>query len=379
MSWDKVKLAEICSFKTGKLNSNAAVEDGIYPFFTCSPQTLRINTFAFDTEAVLLAGNNASGVFPLKYYDGKFNAYQRTYVIRSSDHQRLTNRFLYYALIPTLKYFQAISIGVATQYLTKSILDNFELPIPIVGTQTKIAFILSAYDDLIENNNRRIELLEESARLLYREWFVKLKFPGHENTRITDGVPEEWGKKYLKDIAKINSKSLKKGHHGLIEYVDIASVSPHSIDSSQILEFEKAPSRARRIVKQGDIIWSCVRPNRRSHAVVFDPPKNLIVSTGFAVITPKKIPTSYLYYSLTTDMFVGYLTNRAKGAAYPAVTAKDFKDAEIDLPPYQLLDAFDDIVSHHFEQSFILKKQNQKLKAARDLLLPKLMNGDIPV
>lgn len=78
-------------------------------------------------------------------------------------------------------------------------------------------------------------------------------------------------------------------------------------------------------------------------------------------------------------MFVGYLTNRAKGAAYPAVTAKDFKDAEILFPNVNLQTAFDDIISKHFQQGFTLKTQNQKLKAARDLLLPKLMNGEIPV
>jgi type I restriction enzyme S subunit len=84
--------------KTGKLDSNAAELNGEYPFFTCSPETLRINTFAFDTEAVLLAGNNADGIYPLKYYNGKFNAYQRTYIIESLDDNRLNVKFLYYLL-----------------------------------------------------------------------------------------------------------------------------------------------------------------------------------------------------------------------------------------------------------------------------------------
>jgi type I restriction enzyme S subunit len=94
LDWDRVKLKDVVSFKTGKLNSNAAVPDGVYPFFTCSQETFLTNTYSFDTECVLLAGNNAAGVYPLKYYKGKFDVYQRTYVIRTLDNQRLINRYL---------------------------------------------------------------------------------------------------------------------------------------------------------------------------------------------------------------------------------------------------------------------------------------------
>ena len=192
MSWAQVRLADIVLMRTGKIDSNAAVENGKYPFFTCSQQTFRIDTPAFDTKAVLLGGNNATGVFPLKYYEGQFNAYQRTYVIESIDPNVLNIRFLYYSLRPALSYFQSASIGAATQYLTKKILDNFKINLPEITTQYRIASILSTYDDLIENNRRRIHLLEKAARLLYKEWFIHLRFPGHEHAKIKDGVPEGW-------------------------------------------------------------------------------------------------------------------------------------------------------------------------------------------
>src|SRR5690606_26474549 len=96
-------LGDMVQFKTGKLNSNAASADGLYPFFTCSRETFRTDTYSFDTEAVLLAGNNASGVYPLKYFKGKFDAYQRTYVITTLDPDTITNRFLYYVLQPQLE------------------------------------------------------------------------------------------------------------------------------------------------------------------------------------------------------------------------------------------------------------------------------------
>jgi len=175
MSWKKFRLADIASMRTGKLDSNTSVPDGDYPFFTCSQQTFRIDEPAFDTKAVLLGGNNAAGVFPLKYYEGQFNAYQRTYVVESLDPEILNIRFLFYSLRPALSHFQSVSIGATTQYLTKGILDNFQVALPSISEQDRIASILSAYDDLIENNRRRIQLLEQAARLLYREWFVHLR------------------------------------------------------------------------------------------------------------------------------------------------------------------------------------------------------------
>ncbi len=115
----KVKLCEILSFKTGKLDSNAAVDNGCYPFFTCSPVTLSINTHAFDTEAVLLAGNNANGVFSVKYYNGKFNAYQRTYVITPLDNSEVNVKWLYFRIKYVTSELQSMSVGTATKFLTK--------------------------------------------------------------------------------------------------------------------------------------------------------------------------------------------------------------------------------------------------------------------
>ena len=164
----KRKLGELVTFKTGKLDSNAAIPNGNYPFFTCSQETLRTNTFSFDDECVLLAGNNANGIFPLKHYKGRFDAYQRTYVVRPRDTDMLITRFLYYALRLKLDEFRSFSTGAATKFLTLTILNETEIQAPSLPVQRRIAGILSAYDDLIENSQRRIRILEEMARRLYR-------------------------------------------------------------------------------------------------------------------------------------------------------------------------------------------------------------------
>ncbi len=299
---------------------------------------------------------------------------------------RLTNpdvnsQFLAYILRSPhyRKTIIGLSSGTAIINISQDSLSSLLVDLPPPQIQNKIASILSTYDDLIENNRHRIRLMEQSARLLYREWFVHLRFPGHEHVRIIAGVPKGWRCEKLQEVADINAISLNNGFQGKIEYIDISSVTTGQINETTFYEFENAPGRARRVVRHGDIIWSCVRPNRESHAIIWHPHKNLIASTGFAVISPIEIPTSYIYQAITTKDFVGYLSNNARGVAYPAVTGKDFGSADILIPTHSLLEQFDEIVKPTMEQINVLKIQNNKLKEARDLLLPRLMNGEITV
>jgi len=253
---------------------------------------------------------------------------------------------------------------------------NCNVKIPTLSKQQKIAAILGAYDDLIKNNTRRIRILEEMAQALYREWFVNFRFPGHESVLMVESelglVPEGW--------EVINASTIKKGNEPEeIRYIDIASVSTGKIDKIEPLVFADAPSRARRMVKHGDIIWSTVRPNRKSYSIILSPPPNLIVSTGFAVITAKYVPYTYLYHALTTDDFVGYLTNHATGAAYPAVNSGDFKSALVMLPTKSLLELFHKIVIDLFDHKQNMHQKNANLCRTRDLLLPKLISGELDV
>ena len=194
-----------------------------------------------------------------------------------------------------------------------------------------------------------------------------------------NALPKGWTRRALGEVADVNRETLGSSFQGELEYVDISAVTPGHIAETTRYDFADAPSRARRVVRHGDIIWSCVRPNRRSHAVIWNPEPNLIVSTGFAVLTPKTLPTSYLYQATTTDAFVRNLENRARGAAYPAVVARDFEDSEIVVPPAPLVSAFNDFAEPLLAQLKTLTFQTQKLRTARDLLLPRLMSGEVAV
>ena len=140
--WRLESYKDVMKFKTGKLNSEDAVPDGEYPFFTCSNETFKTNTFSFNEEAVILAGNNASAVYPLKYFVGKFNAYQRTYVITSKCNS-LSNKQIYFAVKSELENFKGVSSGTATKFLTMEILNSLPIIISDFKNYQKFEFIMN--------------------------------------------------------------------------------------------------------------------------------------------------------------------------------------------------------------------------------------------
>ncbi|MEI6818044.1 MAG: restriction endonuclease subunit S [Verrucomicrobiota bacterium] len=295
--------------------------------------------------------------------------------------QDIDRDFLYYWLIGNKYEIKGIVDEAAhgTSRIQTDRLLSLKFSYPSLPTQRKIAGILSAYDDLIENNQRRIKILEEMAQSLYREWFVHFRFPGHESARFTASplgqIPAGWEVKKLGELAEVNAESIRASNAPEeIQYIDIASVSTGAIDNIELMRFEAAPSRARRVVRHGDIIWSTVRPNRRSFSLIIDPEDNVIASTGFAVLTARSVPWSYLYQATTTDDFTSYLVNHASGAAYPAVNSGIFENADVLVPTADLLTRFNAMAKANQLLQHKLQRRNQTLRRTRDLLLPKLLS-----
>jgi type I restriction enzyme S subunit len=295
-------------------------------------------------------------------------------------------RYLYYYLgePSVINLIANQAIGATLPNLNTDILRNVPVRYPLLHIQHRIASILSSYDDLVANNTRRIKILEEMAQMIYREWFVNFRFPGHD--RVTnvksrgEAIPNGWAMRKLADIAGVNERSIKPGN--TIEeicYIDITSVSTARIHNKVKMHLSDAPGRARRVVRHGDIIWSTVRPNRKSFALILQPEANLIVSTGFAVLTAREVPYTFLYFATTTEDFSKYLTNHARGSAYPAVASSDFENAEILCPPKDLLDQFHSITTDMMDLQHCLHLQNMNLITTRDFLLPKLISGEIRV
>ena len=359
MKWEIAKLGKIAIIRTGKLDSNAAVIGGRYPFFTCDPNTLSIDVWAYDTEAVLLAGNNASGNYTAKYYKGKFNAYQRTYIIESTNEEKLNIRYLCYALNQQLQLLKTMSSGSTTKFLTVRMLDNLDIPLLGINIQTQIVNILSAYDDLIENNQKQIKLLEEAARRLYKEWFVDLRFPGHENTKIVDGVPEGWSRGLLKELISVN---YGKDH-------------------------KKAPDDGNiPVYGSGGLMRKCNKSLFSGEAVLIPRKGSLnnimyVDETFWTVDTmfyaTMKQPHTAVFVYFFVKAFDMYSMNI--GAAVPSMTTKILDAMDVVIPDKETLEKFDKLTKTYFNKIKTLQGQNERLKIARDLLLPKLMSGEVEV
>ena len=298
------------------------------------------------------------------------------------DESKCYPKFIYYQLRSEHigRWLEKVSIGATMPSLNTGLLSGIEMVLPPIEIQKQIAGILSVYDDLIENNQKQIKLLEEAAQRLYKKWFVDLRFPGHENTKIVDGVPEGWQWCKVRDVADINSSALPKNYkEDFIDYVDLGSVRCGHIETRTRYNLNEAPGRAKRCAKDGDIIWGMVRPNLKAYALVTNPKETDVFSTGFAVLSAKKVPYSYLYCAVTQEEFVGYLVNATNGAAYPAVKPVHFEVADILKPDDKVLEQFHSVADSIYRKKEALENQNHNLRESRDLILPKLMSGEVEV
>jgi type I restriction enzyme S subunit len=372
-SAEQMILGDVVRFGNGK--SIKPGGEGLYPVYGSNGIIGGSNEFRHENGVVIgRVGAYCGAVF---YCPTKFWASDNTLVAYPASEQ-VDTKFLYYLL--TDAKLSRYAGGAAQPLVTQTVLRQVEVRVPTLLVQQRIAGILSAYDELIENNQRRIMVLESMARTLYREWFVHFRFPGHENhPRVASSlgeIPQGWEVKKLSAVAEVNRAQINaRSAPEELHYIDISSVSPGQIDRITTYAFADAPGRARRVVQHGDVLWSCVRPNRRSHAQMMHPEPNTIASTGFAVLTAKKVPFTFLYFATTTDDFVAYLTNNATGAAYPAVTAATFEKAELLVPPAPLLLKFGDAAIPMAEGIHTLQRQTQNLHHTRDLLLPRLLSG----
>lgn len=392
-NWPSEKAKTLVTFKTGKLDSNAAEPDGKYPFFTCAQETYRINKYAFDTECVLLAGNNAAGIFPLKYYKGKFNAYQRTYIIEPIDRKEVNTRYIYESFKLFLKSFEQTSTGATTKFLTMGILNNLWISKPPFPIQRKIAAVLSAYDDLIENNNRRIAFLEKMAEELYREWFVRLRFPGHEKVKIVKGVPEGWevvpAGKYFKLVKgrsytseEIEDYDATENHRLFITLKNFKRGGGFRADAKK---YYCGQYNDNQIVSGGSLVIA-VTDMTQDRAVIGEiariPVGSLskgIISCDVVKIEPMNISESFLYAILRFSSYSNTLKEFANGANVlhlkPELAAKQ----KMIIPPKNLRDRFDNAFVPLIESMDRFNCTLENLATSRDRLLSRLMSGKIDV
>ena len=279
------------------------------------------------------------------------------------DENKANYEFVYYNLCTLYDKLVSLKNGGAQPNLNAGIIKNLEICIPPLATQHRIATILSRYDSLIENYQKQIKLLEEAAQRLYKEWFIDLHFPGHENTNITDGVPEGWEKKKVGEIAEF-----KRGK---------------TITKKDIVE-GNVP-----VVAGGlEPAYYCNKHNTAGRVITIS---GSGANAGFTRLYYEKVWASDCSFADTnTTKWLHFvycflqasksaIDNMQKGAAQPHVYAKDINALDIIVPEAELLSGFEDLASTYFNKVQSLQSQLRLLTEARDRLLPKLMSGEIEV
>ena len=266
---------------------------------------------------------------------------------------------------------RAITSGVP--HINLGILREFTVPLPPLDTQREIVATLSAYDELLENNRRRMGLLEEAARLLYREWFVRLRFPGHEHARVDKGIPEGWEKNPLGVLAEVTmgqspeSKFYNETGDGMPFHQGVADFGDRFV-TNRIYT-----TALNRIANAGDILCSVRAPVGRLNITL----DKIVIGRGLAALRSRSSNQSFLLHQLRTHFFKEDLIGA--GAIFASVTKTEFGSQMMLTPPSQLIQEFEDFSGPIDEQLRVLHLQNQKLRAARDLLLPRLMSGEVSV
>ena len=381
MKWEKVKLGELYEVHNGLSKAGKFFGEG-YPFLTFS--TVFNNYFipkqitdlvqstekeqesysirrgdVFVTRTSETSDELGMSCVALKDYP------MATYNGFTKRMRPITNRVFpeyigYYMRLPSFRgEFRAFSTMTTRASLRNEDLLGLEVKLPSIEIQKQIAGILSVYDDLIENNQKQIKLLEEAAQRLYKEWFVDLRFPGHENTKIVDGVPEGWSRGLLKEFISVN---YGKDH-------------------------KKAPDDGNiPVYGSGGLMRKCNKSLFSGEAVLIPRKGSLnnimyVDETFWTVDTmfyaTMKQPHTAVFVYFFVKAFDMYSMNI--GAAVPSMTAKILEAMDVVIPDKETMEKFDKYAKVYFNKIKTLQGQNEQLKTARDLLLPKLMSGEVEV
>jgi type I restriction enzyme S subunit len=401
--WAEKTLGELCSLITdGKHGDCRNEDDSGYYFISCkdvregrihyeNSRQIVHGDFAethrrtdLEPGDVLLTNSGTIGRLAIAPDDEKTQrtTFQKSVAILKPLPERITSHFLYYSLAASHARLINSAGGAAQKNLLLGELRRFTIRVPPLAEQAEIASILSAYDDLIENNRRRIQLLEQAARLLYREWFVHLRFPGHEHVTITDGVPEGWAEGVVADFYSTGSGGTPSRKNpdfytGEIPWVKTQELTGGFILSTDERITDEAVKRsAAKLFPQHTVLIAMYGATIGQTAFLSVPSTT---NQACCAVIPKKHGTSYVHAYLFFCHHKTDLVGLGQGAAQNNVSQQVIKSFKMVLPRKKLLEAFSEHVSPLFDQIEILQKNNINLTKARDLLLPRLMNGEVAV
>lgn len=377
MSWTPCKLGDVMTLQRGHDLPEAQRRDGAVPVVSSSGVT-GFHDHAKATGPGVVTGRYGT-LGEVYYIDQDYWPLNTAlYVV---DFKGNHPRFASYLLKQALSNLQ--SDKAAVPGVNRNVLHALDVRCPSPPTQQRIAGILSAYDDLIENNRRRMVLLEDAARQLYQEWFVRLRFPGREHTRIVDGVPNGWRRRDLGAIATFlsggtPSKARADFWEGEIPWVSSGELTALRIDDASLHVTEEAVEAGSRLVPPRTILgvvrgMSLAKEFRlamTSRTVCFNQDLK-------AIVAGPEVEADYLFHALVAQRDT--IRDRAGEASHGTkkLDTPVLASTPILVPPPSLQRAFADVVDPMNRLWDNLNRQNRQLRTARDLLLPRLMRGEL--
>ena len=376
MNWQGCTLGEVMTLKRGHDLPEKKRQRGDIPVVSSSGITGYHNNSKAEPPGVVTGRYGTLGrVF---YVDEPYWPLNTAlYVI---DFKGNNPRFIAYLLRNTLRNYQ--SEKAAVPGFDRNVLHTLEVRIAGLKEQEAVVSYLSTYDELIENNRRRIGLLEEAARLLYREWFVHFRFPGHEHVKIIDGLPEGWERLPASEAFEVNPKT-PRNDDGVIDYVPMAALSETGMTVGRSVIENRVKSTSVRF-RNGDTLFAritpCLENGKTGFVQLLAPVEVACGSTEFIVLRGCRVSNHFVYLTARQpDFRENAIKSMIGSSGRQRVQPNCFNRYEVPVPPSLIANLFDEAIDVIFEQVKCLDQQNVKLTQARSLLLPRLMNGEISV
>ena len=414
MNWEKVRLGDLCSAITkGTTPSNIGAEftdagikyirsemltsskyiSGEFLHISHETHERLKRSQLFEGDILFsMAGAYLGKTAILRAQDVPANTNQAVALIRI-DAEKCCNEYVYYYLnIPeVVKTANMVQSQSAQPNINLKQIGSLEIRLPDRRTQEQIVYILSTYDDLIENNQKQIKLLEEAAQRLYQEWFVDLRFPGHENALIVDGVPEGWQRNKLGDIGcRLESGSRPKGGiDGTIQdgipsvgAENVIGLGQYNFASEKLVTPEFYANMKRGRLSDKDILIYKDGAYIGRTSLFQDGFPHAVASVNehvYLLHMTNELMQYYVFFTLYQREYFLKMQKLNKNAAQPGLNSKAMLSLDLLMPTPNLIERFNSFVTPIMTSIFAKAKQNQKLAQGRDRLLSKLMSGELEV
>ena len=357
------RLGDYTNIKTGKLDANASSNNGIYPFFTCSKEPLTIDTYSYDCECVLVAGN---GDLNVKYYSGKFDAYQRTYIIESTNEEKLSVRYLYYFLDKYVETLREQSIGGVIKYIKLGNLTEASIPLPPLDEQRKIAAVLGKVSDLIAKRRQQLNKLDEAVKARFVEIFGE-----------PDENPKHWQEDELSQHLKVIGGYAFKSDgftDGGIPVLRIGNINSGHFLPVNMVYWPDDLALARYKVFPGDLVMSLtgtVGKDDYGNVCILgaDYDEYYLNQRNAKLSIEKSLNKCYFSELLKFPRIKKRLTGISRGIRQANISNKDILTLRVPIPPIELQEQFAAFVEQTEKTKIIISHSLEKLETLKKALM----------